>query len=74
MIATEDIAQGERIRNYTLEGLLPSGAWKPLCTGESIGHKRIQSFDPTQVAAVRFQVSDAIATPRIRRLQVFDLT
>jgi alpha-L-fucosidase len=74
MIAMEDIAQGERIRKYTLEGLVPGGAWNTLCSGECIGHKRIQSFDPTEVAAVRLRVSEALATPQIRRLAVFDVS
>ncbi|MCD6394092.1 MAG: alpha-L-fucosidase [Planctomycetes bacterium] len=73
MIAMEDIARGERIRKYTLEGLVTGGVWKPLCTGECIGHKRIQVFDPTEVAAVRLRVSKAMATPQLRRLAVFDV-
>lgn len=73
MIAMEDIAHGERIRQYVLEGLVPGGTWQPLCSGESVGHKRIQSFDSTEVAAVRLRVSAARATPQIRRLAVFDV-
>jgi len=73
MIAMEDIAQGERIRSYELEGLVPGGTWQPLCAGECIGHKRIQSFDPVEVAAVRLRVGRALATPQIRRLAVFDV-
>jgi len=73
MIAMEDIAQGERIRQYTLEGLVSSDTWQPLCTGECVGHKRIQTFDPVEVAAVRLQVSKSQAEPQIRRLAVFDV-
>jgi len=74
MIAMEDIAKGERIREYTLEGLVPGGAWQSLCSGECVGHKRIQSFDPVEVAAVRLQIAEAKATPQIRRLVVFNVT
>ena len=73
MIAMEDIAHGERIRQYVLEGLVAGGAWQPLCSGECVGHKRIQSFDSMEVAAVRLQVAEAKATPQIRRLAVFDV-
>jgi len=73
VVAMEDIVHGERVRQYVLEGLVPGGAWRPLCSGECIGHKRIQPFDSTEVAAVRLRVSMAKATPQIRRLAVFDI-
>ena len=43
----EDIAQGERIREYVVEGLI-HGGWEELCRGISVGHKRIQRFEPSQ--------------------------
>jgi len=73
MIAMEDIARGERIRQYVLEGLVPGGTWQPLCSGKCVGHKRIQSFAPVEVAAVRLRVSEARGTPQMRRLAVFDV-
>jgi hypothetical protein len=74
MIAMEDIAQGERVRQYALEGLVPGGVWQPLCSGESVGHKRIQSFDGVSVAAVRLKITTARAEPVLRRLAVFNVT
>jgi len=74
VIAMEDIAQGERIHQYALEGLVPGGEWKPLCEGQSIGHKRIQAFDALDVAAVRLKVTAAKAEPILRRLAVFNVT
>lgn len=74
VIIMEDIAQGERIRRYALEGLVEGGNWRPLCNGESVGHKRIQSFDATEVAAVRLNIAEARATPKIRRLALFNVT
>ncbi len=73
MIAMEDIASGERIRQYALEGLVPGGTWQPLCSGQCVGHKRIQSFDPVEVAAVRLRIAEAKATPQLRRLAVFNV-
>jgi len=70
----EDIARGERVRAYTLEGLVPGGTWQPLCSGECIGHKRIQTFDNTEVAAVRLKIGKSQAEPTIRRLAVFNVT
>jgi len=69
----EDIAKGERVREYTLEGLVPGGTWKPLCSGECIGHKRIQKLDGVEVAAVRLKIGKSQAEPIIRRLAVFNV-
>lgn len=71
LMLMEDISQGERIRDYQVEGLVPGNAWKPLCEGISVGHKRIQRFSPVEVAKIRFQARRAVGTPKIRRLAVF---
>jgi len=73
VVIMEDIAHGQRIGQYVLEGLVAGGTWQPLCSGECVGHKRIQSFAPAEVAAVRLHVAEAKAAPQIRRLAVFDL-
>ncbi len=69
-VIMEDIAHGERVRAYVLEGLRPGGEWQKLCDGISIGHKRIQSFKPVEVAQVRLRLTQSVATPRIRSLAV----
>lgn len=67
----EDVAQGERVRAYEVEGLVAGGAWQKLCDGVSIGHKRIQRFNRVEVAKIRFRATQAVAAPKIRRLAVF---
>ncbi|MFW6162718.1 MAG: alpha-L-fucosidase [Planctomycetota bacterium] len=74
VVATEDIAGGERVRAYVVEGRVPSGQWAKLCEGVSIGHKRIQRFDPVEVAAVRLRITEVVGPPTIRRLAVFCTT
>ena len=69
----EDIAHGERIRAYEIEGLLPGNTWKRLCDGISVGHKRIQTFEGVEVTKVRVRVTQSVATPMIRRLAVFNV-
>ncbi len=69
----EDLAQGERIRAYEIEGLVPGNTWQKLCDGVSIGHKRIQQFNRTEVAKIRIRSTKAIAPPKIRRLAVFNV-
>ena len=68
VVVMEDIAHGERVREYVVEGLVGGDAWQKLCEGISIGHKRIQRFPPLEVAAVRLRVTASAAAPRIRSL------
>jgi alpha-L-fucosidase len=72
VILMEDIAHGERVREYLVEGLV-GGAWQKLCDGISIGHKRIQQFAPIEVAAVRLRVTKSVAEPYLRRFAVFNV-
>lgn len=68
----EEIMQGERVRKYVVEGLVEN-QWRELCQGQSIGHKRIQQFEPTQVSAVRLRCLQSAAEPFIRKLAVFNV-
>jgi len=68
----EDLRQGQRIRAYVVEGLI-DGQWKPLCDGQSIGHKRIQQFPRVTATAVRVRATQSAAEPIIRKLAVYDI-
>jgi len=72
VILMEDIRQGERVREFVVEGR-SQGDWKELCKGQSIGHKRIDRFSPLEVSEVRLRVTRSAASPVIRRLAVFDV-
>ena len=72
VIIMEDIVQGQRVREYEVEGLVPGNKWQKLCDGISIGHKRIQEFSRIEVAKIRFRATKAVAVPRIRCLAVFN--
>ena len=71
VITMENILEGERVREYVIEGLV-SGQWKELCCGSSIGHKKIDQFSPTEVSKVRLRVVKSAAEPQIRKLAVYD--
>jgi len=71
VVIMEEIAHGERVRSYEVEGLVPGGAWQKLCDGFSVGHKRIQSFNRTEVAKIRIRTTQSVATPKIRRLAAY---
>jgi alpha-L-fucosidase len=69
-ILMEDIRAGERVREYVIEGRTDRG-WIELARGESIGHKRIERFDPVTVSAVRLRTLRSAARPIIRKLAVY---
>jgi len=69
----EDIAHGERVREYVVEGLAAGGAWQPLCKGTAIGHKRIEQFDTVEAAKIRLRVTKAAATPLIRNMAAYSV-
>ena len=67
----EDIAVGERIRAYTVEGNTGADRWAPLCEGESVGHRRIQRFSPVEVTGLRLRVASSVGEPQIRELSAY---
>ena len=72
LILMEDIAHGERIRKYEVTGLLPSHEWQTLCTGISVGHKRIERFTKIKISKIRLHVTESVARPLIRKLAAYD--
>jgi alpha-L-fucosidase len=72
VISTEDIREGERVREYVLEGFA-AGAWRQLTEGTAIGHKKIDRFAPVEVSRLRLRVTRAAADPRIQRLAAFSV-
>ncbi len=65
------IEDGERIRLWVILGSVEGGEWQPLCSGSSVGHRRIERFDPVEVDRVALEVIAASAPPRIRRLAAY---
>ena len=70
VILQEEIAKGERVREYRIEGRV-DGAWKTLGEGTSIGHKRIQAVGPIAIDAVRIVTLKSVGTPIFRNVAVF---
>ena len=70
VVVMEAIAEGERVRAYTIEGQ-QGEAWIELASGSAIGHKRIERFVPVEVSGLRLRCTDFIARPLIRRLTAY---
>ena len=70
LVIQEDIKHGERIREYEVEGLV-NGAWKPIASGQSVGHKRIERFDDFACEAVRLSVRQSTAEPMIKSFAAY---
>ena len=65
-IVMEDIAQGERVRAYAIDGRV-NGEWKLLAQGTAVGHKRIDKFEPVEVTELRLRIAASVARPVIRK-------
>jgi alpha-L-fucosidase len=71
VVTQERIEEGERVRRYSIEGLV-DGEWVELARGTAIGHEKIDRFPLTEVEAVRFTVLESVGEPRLRRLALHD--
>ena len=72
-VTMEDINEGERVREYVLEGLA-DGPWKELARGTAIGHKKIDRFLPLTFTRVRLRCVTSAAQPLIRKLAVYSVS
>lgn len=70
-VIQEDITQGERVREYVLEGK-KDGKWTVLSEGSCIGHKRIVTLpEPVFLSAVRLKITRSVAQPLIINFSVY---
>jgi len=70
VILQEDIANGERVREFHLEGLA-GGAWRKIGEGTAIGHKRIQPVAPITVESLRIVTTKSVGIPIFRNVAVY---
>ena len=77
-LVEEDIAQGQRVKRFTLQAFV-DGEWLPLKDALSeqgdglttIGHRRIICFPTVKATKLRFTVTEAKAEPVIKRFGVY---
>jgi len=77
-LAEEDIAQGQRVRKFSLEAEV-DGKWQPLKDAlvdegdglTTIGHRRIICFPTIKATKLRFTILDSKCEPIIKKLGVY---
>ena len=77
-LAEEDIAQGQRVRKFSLEAEA-DGKWLPLKDAlvdegdglTTIGHRRIICFPTIKATKLRFTILDSKCEPIIKKLDVY---
>ena len=67
----ENIARGQVVAAYRVEGAGDDGIWKPISKGTTIGHAKLDRFPSIQVRRLRVRIEDAIAQPERITLKVF---
>jgi alpha-L-fucosidase len=68
---SEDIAHGQAIARYTLEGAGDEGEFKPMSAGTTIGYKKLDRFAVVNVRRVRLTITDAVAPPRPLQVSLY---
>ncbi len=71
-VLQEDISQGQRVRKFVLEGY-SNDKWITIKEGTSLGSKRIEEFPALRLSKLRLRITDAIATPLIQNLALFNI-
>ena len=68
----EDLSDGQKIARYVIEAEV-DGKWKVISEGQTIGHKRIEHFDPVTAAALRFTVTESLnENAEMRKIALFN--
>jgi len=57
VVLMENIAKGERVRKFALEGKTKKG-WETIFEGSCVGHKFIYQFDAMEVSSVRINIME----------------
>jgi len=59
----EDVARGQIVARYTLDGQRADADWRTLSSGTTIGYRKIDRFAPVAIRRVRLRIDEALAPP-----------
>jgi alpha-L-fucosidase len=72
-LTMEWLADGQKVQKYAIQ-VMAGTKWKTVCSGTTIGHKKIDLFDRTNSQRIRLNILSSSSTPRIREFQLFNGT
>jgi alpha-L-fucosidase len=72
VVLMEDITQGERVREFIIEGKTTDG-WQEIFEGSCIGHKFIHRFDAVSLSEIRLKISESVGIPQIKDFTVYNI-
>ena len=70
VVLMEDIAKGERVRKFILEGKTKKG-WQTIFEGSCIGHKFIHRFGDMEVSAVRLNIAESKGESQVLEFSLY---
>jgi alpha-L-fucosidase len=74
IVSKENIEQGQKISAYRFEARI-NGKWIVITEGQTIGHKRIDSFDTVTATALKFTITDTIAeSAHMKSIEIFNVS
>ena len=73
VILQEDLAKGQRVLAFRIEGMDENRQWKNVYDGTSIGHKKICYFDPVTLKKIKVSFTNIKAEPQITNFAVYNI-
>lgn len=70
VVTMENYREGQRIREYYIEGK-KDDKWIKLCSGSSVGRKKIDYFPAVEISMIRLKVLKSVGEPLIRSLSAY---
>ena len=70
LLLQEDIAEGQRVESFLVE-CFEGGEWRELCTGTTIGYKRLLRFDDCHAERLRITITQTRATANIKSVGLY---
>lgn len=71
VVLREDIAGGERVRRFIVEGRRASGKWLALARGSQVGVRQIIPIPAIALTGLRLTIQESVAPVTVRELSVF---
>ena len=71
VVLQEGIALGQRIQSYQLQTHTDEG-WQTVSAGTSIGHKKIDVFQPVVSSKIRLELKTDVLPPTIREIGLYN--